>query len=201
MCGKYNAFNTSHYSHSLNVLEKKRPAGENFLNLGGIMSLRSQIFVLSFILVSSLASFSAEARRNNNRGNNGGWNNGNQQEQQVSQDSGRADDSQLVQAVNNRRQLNFVEGGDLVVTKVLPDDTQGSEHQKWVVRLSSGKTLLAVYNLDMCERVPLQEGDHIAMGGQFIWTNQGGLLHWLHRDPRGHRPDGYVFLNGKYYCK
>jgi hypothetical protein len=58
----------------------------------------------------------------------------------------------------------------------------------------------AVYNLDMCERVPLKVGDIISMGGQFIWTNQGALLHWLHFDPRQNRRDGYVELNGKVYC-
>jgi hypothetical protein len=112
----------------------------------------------------------------------------------------RASDNDLIRAVNDRRRVNFVEGGSMVVTKLLPDDSSGLRHQKWVVRLSNGQQLQAVYNLDMCPRVSLKVGDRIAMGGQFVWTNQGGLLHWLHRDPRGNRPDGYVFANGKFYC-
>lgn len=110
-------------------------------------------------------------------------------------------DYQVLKAMNNRRNVNFIEASNMVVTKILPDDTQGLEHQKWTVRLSDGRTMQAVYNLDMCERVPLKVGDVISMGGQFIWTRQGGLLHWLHGDPKGNRPDGYVELNGKFFCK
>lgn len=113
---------------------------------------------------------------------------------------GTGDDSKIVAAVDNRRRLDFVEGSGMVVVKLLPDDRNGLQHQKWVVRLSNGQTMQAVYNLDMCEYVPLKVGDVVAMGGQFIWTNQGALLHWLHYDPRQKRPDGYVELNGKVYC-
>lgn len=109
-------------------------------------------------------------------------------------------DAKIVQAVENRRRLDFVEGSGMIVTQLLRDDRNGLQHQKWVVRLSNGETMEAVYNLDMCERVPLKVGDFVSMGGQFIWTNQGALLHWLHFDPRGNRPDGYVEHNGKVYC-
>lgn len=112
-----------------------------------------------------------------------------------------ASDSDIIRAINDRRREHFIEGGSLVVTKLLPDDNSGLEHQKWVVRLSNGEKMQAVYNLDMCPRVPLKEGDVIAMGGEFVWTNKGGLLHWLHHDPRGRRPNGYVLVNGKFYCK
>lgn len=109
-------------------------------------------------------------------------------------------DAKIVAAVNSKRRLDFVEGSGMVVTKLLPDDRNGLEHQKWVVRLSNGATMQAVYNLDMCEYIPLKVGDVVSMGGQFIWTNQGALLHWLHYDPRQNRPDGYVEVNGKVYC-
>lgn len=113
---------------------------------------------------------------------------------------GAGQDADLVEAVENKRRVDFVSGSGMLVVKVLPDDTNGSEHQKWVVQLSNGKYLQAVYNSDMCPRVPLKKGDIIDMGGQFIWTPGGGLLHWLHHDPRGNRPDGYVTLNGTVYC-
>lgn len=112
-----------------------------------------------------------------------------------------ADDSDIVRAVNDQRRVDFVEGGGLVVTKILPDDNSGLKHQKWMVRLSNGITMQAVYNSDMCPRVSLRTGDVIAMGGQFIWTKGGAMLHWLHHDPKGRRPDGFVYVNGKYYCK
>lgn len=113
---------------------------------------------------------------------------------------GDEDDSEIVRAVVNRRRVDFVEGRGMVVIRTLADDNNGLRHQKWVVQLSNGSSMMAVYNLDMCERVALKVGDHVAMGGQFVWTNQGALLHWLHYDPRKTRPDGYVEVNGKVYC-
>ncbi len=109
-------------------------------------------------------------------------------------------DSVLVQAVRKRRGVNFLQAQNLQVIQILPDDRQGREHQKFVVRLSDGSKVTAVYNLDMCERVPVKIGDQVGLAGQFIWTKQGGLVHWLHHDPSGRRPDGYVLHEGKSYC-
>lgn len=117
-----------------------------------------------------------------------------------SENSDLVGDERIVQAVEKKRRVDYVEGSGMVVIKLLPDDRQGLQHQKWVVRLSNGATMQAVYNLDLCEYVPLKVGDVVSMGGQFIWTNQGALLHWLHYDPRRKRPDGYVEHNGKAYC-
>lgn len=111
-----------------------------------------------------------------------------------------AQDRELVEAVQNQRRVNFVAASGLLVIQLLADDTKGREHQKWIVQLSNGKRIQAVYNSDICPRVPLREGDIIDMAGEFIWTGQGGLLHWLHHDPHGNRPDGYVILDGTSYC-
>lgn len=113
----------------------------------------------------------------------------------------KASDNDIIRAVNDRRRVNYVEGGSMTVTKVLPDDDYGRKHQKWMVRLTNGEVMQAVYNSDMCPEVPVRVGDVIAMGGMFLWTSSGPMLHWLHHDPRGTRPDGYVYVNGKYYCK
>ncbi|ASD64430.1 DUF3465 domain-containing protein [Bdellovibrio bacteriovorus] len=172
------------------------------------------IYLFAFAVVFAHVE-TVEAKRRNNREES--WDSEGRQKQNKQQKQNRqsedssyepsasldetASDSDLVRAVNDRRREDFVEGGSLTVVKVLPDDNSGLEHQKWVVRLSNGELMQAVYNLDMCPRVPLKVGDVIAMGGQFIWTNKGGLLHWLHHDPRGRRPDGYVYVNGQYYCK
>lgn len=167
--------------------------------------------IVFVVLAATLTFTTAEAKRLTNkeiydpRDRNEGFrdkhNYPNDRQENVVNSNPNASDSQIVQAVNNQRRVNFVEGSGMVVVKVLPDDTSGLQHQKWMVRLSNGKLLQAVYNSDMCPRVPVREGDVVAMGGMFIWTNQGGLIHWLHHDPRGNRPDGYVMLNGKYYCK
>ncbi|WP_374078674.1 DUF3465 domain-containing protein [Bdellovibrio bacteriovorus] len=160
---------------------------------------KSAFVLLAFTLVfSSFDTAEAKRRHRQEQIENRDQNSNSGASQAV---DNSANDSDIVRAVNDQRRVNFVEGGGMVVTKVLPDDNNGLKHQKWVVRLSNGKTMQAVYNSDMCPRVPVKVGDVIAMGGMFLWTNTGALLHWLHHDPRGNRPDGYVFVNGKYYCK
>lgn len=109
------------------------------------------------------------------------------------------DDRDLVRAVQDKRNVHFVEAGDLEVVKLLPDDTQGLPHQRWYVRLSNGAQVFCVYNLDMGGKIPLKVGDRIAIGGEFKMTNVGPLMHWLHDDPRDRRPDGYVDFNGQRY--
>ena len=109
------------------------------------------------------------------------------------------DDQALVQAMHSRKNAFYVEAGNLVVTKLLPDDTSGLPHQKWQARVSDGGTITIVYNSDMGSRVPVQIGDHFQVGGQYIYTPGGGLVHWVHDDPQGKRPDGYVYLNGVVY--
>jgi hypothetical protein len=169
-----------------------------------------KLFVQVLLVVASAASLSTTAYAKHHHGNgrdnggdNGGYNDGNNNDNSNdgSDSAGNGNDAQIVSAVNRQTQVNFVEGSGMVVTQLLPDDTSGLTHQKWIVRLSNGKLIQAVYNTDMCPRVPLKVGDVVSMGGQFIWTNQGGLIHWLHHDPKGARPDGYVNLNGKDYCK
>lgn len=108
-------------------------------------------------------------------------------------------DSEIVQAVNSRQNQFYVEGAQLVVTNILPDDTQGLPHQKWEARLSDGSIVMIVYNSDMGERIPVQIGATFSVGGQFIWTPQGGLVHWVHADPKHKRPDGYVMFDGVIY--
>ena len=116
--------------------------------------------------------------------------------------AGGASDSALVQAVMSGRRVNFVTGAGMKVIVLLPDDTSGSPHQKFIVQLSNGSQVTVISNLDMCPHIPVQQGDSVGAGGQFIPTGKGsGILHWTHRDPRKTRPDGYIELAGQVYCK
>lgn len=110
-------------------------------------------------------------------------------------------DAAIVKAINNRKTMQFVEGENMTVVKLLPDDRSGLKHQKFVVETSAGQKMTLIYNLDMCERVPAEVGDKVGAGGMFLWTQSGPILHWLHHDPRGNRQDGYIELDGKFYCK
>lgn len=168
------------------------------LKWGALMNLfaKSVLAVTSFLVLFSWDM--AEAKQKQNQKQNQGARS--QQQQSIGVDEA-ASDADILRAIRDQRRVNFLEGGSMTVTKVLPDDNNGLKHQKWVVRLTNGTTLQAVYNSDMCPRVPIKVGDVIAMGGMFIWTNSGPMLHWLHHDPRGNRPDGYVYVKGNFYCR
>lgn len=92
-----------------------------------------------------------------------------------------------------------VEGQGLV-EKLLPDDTSGSRHQKFIVRLNSGQTLQIAHNIDLAPRVDgLAKGDEIAFSGQYEWNPRGGVVHWTHLDPAGRHTAGWLRHNGRTY--
>ncbi len=110
------------------------------------------------------------------------------------------DDKDLIAAIRAGRSVQFLMAANLEVIQLLPDDTSGLQHQKWIVRLSNGQTVQAVYNSDMCPRVPVHVGDRTTLAGMFLMTNVGPMMHWLHHDPSGKRPDGFVEVGGQRYC-
>ena len=85
------------------------------------------------------------------------------------------------------------------VQRILPDDTEGSPHQRFVLELVTGQTLLVAHNLDIAQRVPLQAGDPIEARGEYEWNEQGGVLHWTHHDPNGQRRGGWILHGGTRY--
>jgi hypothetical protein len=87
-----------------------------------------------------------------------------------------------------------------VVTRVLPDDRDGSRHQKFIVRLSSGRTILIAHNIDLAPRIGgLRTGDVVAFRGVFEWNPEGGVVHWTHRDPSGRHPAGWLKHGSRTY--
>ena len=87
-----------------------------------------------------------------------------------------------------------------IVDRVLPDDTEGSKHQRFILKLSDGKTLLIAHNIDLARRIDnLQHGDSVKFRGQYETNDRGGVVHWTHDDPRGDHPAGWLEHNGKQY--
>ena len=86
-----------------------------------------------------------------------------------------------------------------VVLRRLSDDLEGSRHQRFIVQLESGLTLLVAHNIDLARRVPLDEGDRVEIRGQYEWNERGGVLHWTHHDPQGRRPGGWIRHHGETY--
>ncbi|MDO8331376.1 MAG: DUF3465 domain-containing protein [Fluviicoccus sp.] len=93
-------------------------------------------------------------------------------------------------------QSNIQVNGTGVVTKLLPDDNHGSRHQKFLIRLPSGLSLLIAHNIDLAARLsPLKPGDSVEFYGEYEWNPQGGVVHWTHPDPRGSHASGWLRIN------
>lgn len=86
------------------------------------------------------------------------------------------------------------------IVKVLSDDNQGARHQRFLVKVASGQTLLFAHNIDLAGRVEnIKAGDNVEFRGEYIWSEKGGIVHWTHRDPQGHHHDGWIKHNGNIY--
>ena len=110
-----------------------------------------------------------------------------------------ASDEVLARAFEQHTSNLQVEGQG-IVRRVLPDDNDGSRHQRFVVALGSGQTLLISHNIDLAPRVvDIREGDTVSFGGEYKWNAEGGVIHWTHRDPSKHHPPGWLRHNGEVY--
>ncbi len=86
------------------------------------------------------------------------------------------------------------------VVKVLRDDDDGSRHQRFIVRLDSGHTVLMAHNIDLAPRIDaLRVGDTVAFFGEYEWNPKGGVVHWTHRDPQGRHSAGWIKHDGQIY--
>jgi hypothetical protein len=95
---------------------------------------------------------------------------------------------------------NFVAEGSGKIIRVLSDDNDGSRHQRFIVSLGSGQTLLISHNIDIAPRVEnLVVGDTISFKGEYEWSDKGGVLHWTHHDPAGRHEPGWIRHDGKNY--
>ncbi|WP_443019973.1 DUF3465 domain-containing protein [Shewanella sp. KX20019] len=87
-----------------------------------------------------------------------------------------------------------------VVTRLLADDTKGSRHQRFIVTLANGQTLLIAHNIDLAPRIEsLKTGDSISFYGVYEYNERGGVVHWTHHDPQGRHIGGWLKHQGKTY--
>ena len=90
--------------------------------------------------------------------------------------------------------------GSGTVIRVLPDDNDGSRHQRFILQLASGRTLLIAHNIDLAPRIDgIREGDKVEFSGEFRTNPQGGVIHWTHHDPQGRHPGGWLRHRGRTY--
>lgn len=108
-------------------------------------------------------------------------------------------DQILLNAFNNK-QSNLQVRGQGQTTRLLPDDLKGSKHQRVIVTLGNGLTLLIAHNIDLAPRIKtLSEGDKLEFFGEYEWSAKGGVIHWTHKDPAGQHVDGWLKHQGKIY--
>ena len=117
----------------------------------------------------------------------------------TSQQSSVDTDAVIATAFSNHTS-NLQVSGQGIVIKLLPDDNRGSRHQKFILKLANGLTLLVAHNIDLAPRInSLREGDTVEFYGEYEWNERGGVIHWTHRDPNGRHVAGWLRHQGQRY--
>ena len=107
--------------------------------------------------------------------------------------------SALSTALDEHRSGVQAEGNGIVI-KILPDDNDGNRHQRFILKLPSGQTLLIAHNIDLAPRLStLKKGDVVEFNGEYEWNSKGGVIHWTHHDPSGRHVPGWLKHNGQMY--
>ena len=112
-------------------------------------------------------------------------------------DSSASGNAAIAAAFKERRSGVQV-SGEGVVLRILPDDNDGSRHQRFILNMGPGRTLLVAHNTDVAARVdPLNVGDSVEFLGVYEWNAKGGTIHWTHRDPSGRQSGGWLKRGGQ----
>jgi hypothetical protein len=107
--------------------------------------------------------------------------------------------SSIVTAFEHK-QSNIQVTGTGKVSRLLRDDLKGSKHQKFILSLPSGQTILIAHNIDLAPRLDsLAKGDEVSFAGEYEWGKRGGVVHWTHKDPHGRHADGWLRHKGILY--
>ena len=108
-------------------------------------------------------------------------------------------DLRLARAFDQHESDLQVEGTG-TVSRLLSDDNDGSRHQRFIVKLKTGQTILIAHNVDLAPRiVSLEVGDEIGFFGEYVWSEKGGTIHWTHRDPKRNHTAGWIKHEGRVY--
>ncbi|GEM_PF-1798 len=107
--------------------------------------------------------------------------------------------NEVLAAFSNKRSDVQVRGFG-IVARILRDDNEGSRHQKFILNLAQGQSLLIAHNIDLAPRIAgLNNGDRVEFFGEYEWSEQGGVLHWTHKDPQGRHENGWLKHQGAVY--
>ena len=84
-----------------------------------------------------------------------------------------ANATSLNEAYKNHQSNVQVQGSGIVI-RILNDDNNGSRHQKFILKLSTGITILIAHNIDLAPRINLlSKGDTVQFYGEYEWNKKG----------------------------
>ncbi len=121
-------------------------------------------------------------------------------QQQSSGGAAAAGGEDAIRQAFAQHQSNVQVQGSGTVIKTLPDDRNGTAHQRFILKLSDGLSVLVAHNIDLAPRLQgLAKGDTVGFSGEYEWSEQGGVVHWTHHDPSGRHADGWLSYRGQQY--
>lgn len=105
-----------------------------------------------------------------------------------------------IKAAYDRRQSNVQVQGSGRVKAILRDDNDGSRHQKFILVLKNGLSILVAHNIDLAPKISnLNKGDIVEFYGEYEYNPKGGVLHWTHHDSQGRHESGWLKHDGQIY--
>jgi hypothetical protein len=109
------------------------------------------------------------------------------------------EDALLANLFNTSQSNVQVKGSGTVIT-ILADDLEGDRHQRFILKLASGQTLLMAHNIDLAPKIlNLSVNDSIDFFGEYEWNDKGGVIHWTHDDLTGIHENGWLLHHDIYY--
>ncbi|MBM3248336.1 MAG: DUF3465 domain-containing protein [Candidatus Omnitrophica bacterium] len=106
----------------------------------------------------------------------------------------------VIEQAFRKHQSGFFVASSGTIENILSDDLKPPPHQRIILRLENGQTLLLLFNIDVCPRIAdLAIGDKIDFRGRYLWNEKGGAIDYIHRDPAGRLAGGWIKHKGKTY--
>jgi hypothetical protein len=63
------------------------------------------------------------------------------------------------------------------VFRLLSDDNEGDKHQRFILELNNGQTLLVAHNIDIAPRLNgIAVGDRVEFFGEYYYNERGSVL-------------------------
>jgi len=85
------------------------------------------------------------------------------------------------------------------VVRILSDNKDDLQHQKFIIRLQNGQNLQVTHNIVAAEKVPVSISHEVTVRGEYSWTEPGGLIQWTRYDNGAQRRHGWIEYQGQKY--